>query len=65
MKTTFLLIFTAAIIALLTGCSGLSTVVRELSNDPATVRVKFIAPGYSFELDRSFPTNWTPPAPKP
>jgi hypothetical protein len=63
MKMLPCLILAALAVTTLTGCNGFSRVVSELKNDPATVKAKLIAPGYSFEFERSFPTNWTPTQP--
>jgi len=47
-------------ILFLTGRStaGIAKLLRELKNDPATVRLKVMGPGWTVDFERSFPTNF-------
>ena len=51
----------AIAVPLLSGCStaGTAKLIRELKNDPATVKLKVMGPGWTVDFERSFPTNWT------
>lgn len=45
---------------LISGCTNLNKTIKELANDPATVKIRYVGVGVSFEFERSFPTNWVP-----
>lgn len=49
-------------VVLICGCTSISKIVKEAAKDPAAIKIRATGFGVIIEVDRSFPTNWVPPA---